>query len=474
MYMRSTRPLFFLLLLLNCHSVFAVDSSYAQAADAFIQDAFAGKKSCMVIGFIDTDGARIIAAGKLDNGTNRKPDGDTVFFIGSVSKTFTALLLQVMADRGEVKLDDPVASSLPDFVKVPEHNGRKITLVDLATQSSGLPFNADNMSGRDTREEYESYSAEQLYAFLNGFRLTRDPGAEFSYSNVGMSLLGHALSRKAGVSYESLIIDRICRPLQMESTCVHPSAEHKLRLAMGHEGSETSTPWNLDVYAPAGAIHSTANDLLKYAAAQAGLTSGPLTASIEKTHIIRYIDKYGLGPAGNGTFGQTAMCWVDRGALQPPGMQLLGHAGGAGSYHAWVGFDMKQHRGVVVLTTDNDLTVESIGWTLLQHKGLNTLSAKEFEHELVGIGVALDMNKQAKILSITKVYPNSAAAEAGLTAGTAIVKIDDRPLDDRSLNDCLALLRGQAGTKVQLELRAPNGSTKSAELTRKKFIVGQT
>lgn len=462
------------LVLLSCHSSFAIEEGYARSADAFIQDAFRSKKSCMVIGFIDADGAKVLSAGKLDNGTDAKPDGDSLFFIGSVSKTFTALLLQTMVDHGEVKLDDPVANYLPTFVKVPAHNGRPITLFDLATQSSGLPADPGNMTGKDVRAQYESYSADQLYAYLTDLHLSRDPGSEFEYSNVGMSLLGHALWRKAGTTYESLIIDRICRPLHMGDTCIHPSPQQMSRLAMGHdESGNSSPPWNLNVYAPAGAIHSTANDLLKYAAAQAGLTTCEITASIEKTHVIRHIDTRGLpGLAGTG-FGQTAMCWVDHGAFQPPGMQLLGHAGGAGSYHAWVGFDMKQHRGVVVLTTDNDLTVESIGWTLLQHKPLNAQSAKEFEHELVGIGAALDMNKQTHVLSMTKVFPNSPAADAGLTAGMTIHKIDNNPLDTRSLAECLQLLRGEAGTKVRLELHMADGSIKNVELIRKKFLVGQ-
>jgi D-alanyl-D-alanine-carboxypeptidase/D-alanyl-D-alanine-endopeptidase len=379
-----------------------------------------------------------------------------------------------MADRGDVKLDDPVKTYLPASVKVPDHNGKQITLFDLATQSSGLPFNADNMTGKDSKAEYESYSAQRLYTFLGGYHLVRDPGAEFGYSNVGMSLLGHALARQAGTTYESLIIDRICRPLKMESTCIHPSPQQMSRLAMGHdESGNPSPPWKLDIYEAAGAVHSTTNDLLNYAAAQVGLTTSEISASIEKTHIIRHIDTVGDLP-GNGTFGQTAMCWVDRGALQPPGMQLLAHAGGAGSYHAWVGFDTKQHRGVVVLSTDNQITVEAIGFTLLQHKPLTAQSAKEFDHELVGIGVALDMNKLSHALSITKVFPNSAAAEAGLTAGMTIHKIGDAAVDGKSLDDCLALLRGQAGSKVRLELSAPDGSPKSIELIRKKFLVGTT
>ena len=101
------------LVLLSCHSSFAIEEGYTRSADAFIQNTFRSKKSCMVIGFIDADGAKILSAGKLDNGIDVKPDGDSLFFIGSVSKTFTALLLQTMADPGEIKIDDPVCAARP-------------------------------------------------------------------------------------------------------------------------------------------------------------------------------------------------------------------------------------------------------------------------------------------------------------------------------------------------------------------------
>ena len=88
--------------------------------------------------------------------------------------------------------------------------------------------------------------------------------------------------------------------------------------------------------------------------------------------MLRYQDIEGIpGQGPLGLMGRTAMDWVDRGALQPPEMELLGHAGGAGSYHAWVGFDKRQRRGVVILTTANDFSAEAVGWTILQRLPLS-------------------------------------------------------------------------------------------------------
>jgi CubicO group peptidase (beta-lactamase class C family) len=93
----------------------------------------------IVVGVIDAHGRRVIAYGNLEKGDKRRLDGDTIFEIGSITKVFTALLAADMAQRGEVKLDDPIAKYLAASVKIPERNGRQITLVDLATHTSGLP-----------------------------------------------------------------------------------------------------------------------------------------------------------------------------------------------------------------------------------------------------------------------------------------------------------------------------------------------
>ena len=225
------------MLLLAAQFLAAAQNSFtdseADGLKAFLRDNFRQTNACMVIGLADEHGRRIFSAGRLDNSSDRKVNCDTVFFIGSVSKTFTTLLLQDMIERGEMKLDDPVAKYLPKSVKMPTHGGKEITLLHLATHTAGFPGNPDNMTGGNDKERYETYTVEKMYVFLSNYTLGRDPGTEFEYSNVGMALLGRVIALKAGTNFESLIVNRICRPLHMDSTCITLTTDMKARLAIG-------------------------------------------------------------------------------------------------------------------------------------------------------------------------------------------------------------------------------------------------
>ena len=116
----------------------------------------------IAVGIIDENGQRVITAGKLSTQQSQAPTGDTIFEIGSISKAFTAVLLADMVNRGEVKLDDPVSKYLPDSVKMPSFDGRVITLLDLTTQTSGLPRLPSNLKPADPENLYADYSVEQL------------------------------------------------------------------------------------------------------------------------------------------------------------------------------------------------------------------------------------------------------------------------------------------------------------------------
>ena len=135
----------------------------------------------IVVGVIDAKGRRVVVYGGLEKGDKRPLDGDTVFEIGSITKVFTSLLLADMAQRGEVRLDDPIAKYLPASAKVPERDGRQITLVDLATHTSGLPRMPANFRPKDPANPYADYSDEQLYSFLSSYDLIRDIGLKFEY-----------------------------------------------------------------------------------------------------------------------------------------------------------------------------------------------------------------------------------------------------------------------------------------------------
>jgi CubicO group peptidase (beta-lactamase class C family) len=470
-------PFFALLALcLGAHLPAAAQNYFTDAEAAgirsFLHTNFHQTNTCIVIGLVDERGTRIFSAGKLGDGTDREPDGDTVFFIGSLSKTFTTLLLEDMVERGQMQLEAPVARYLPDSVRMPTYAGEEISLLDLATHTAGFPINPNNMTGRDTKEQYETYTVEKMYAYLSSYTLRRAPGTEFEYSNLGMALLGHAIALKAGTNFESLLVNRICRPLHMDSTCVTLTSELTAHLAIGRDDSgRPSPPWKLQAYSPAGDIHSTANDLLKYVSAQAGLTPSKLTPLMQRTQVIRFIDSRGVpDQAGIITMGRTAMDWLDRNAYQPPGMELLGHAGGAGSYHAWAGFDKKQRRGVVAFSTA--VTVEPIGWTLLQRLPLTPDSFKEFARELVGLGFALDLDKETHTLHVTKVYPKSPASQAGLSAGLIIQKIGDVSTFGKTVAECLALLHPSGTSKIRLELVDPQRNvTNTVDVSRGKFVT---
>ncbi len=235
----------------------------------------------IVVGVIGPDGRRVIAYGHLEKGDPRPLNGDTIFEIGSATKVFTSLLLAYMVQRSEVGLDDPVAKYLPPGVKMPERNGRSITLIDLATHTSGLPRLPTNLMPKDPANPYADYSVEQLYQFLSTYQLTRDIGSQYEYSNLGGGLLGHVLARRARMDYEALVRSRICDPLGMNSTRITLTPEMKARLAAGHNAALQSVEnWDSPTLPGAGALRSTANDLLTFLAANLGYTKSPLAPAM--------------------------------------------------------------------------------------------------------------------------------------------------------------------------------------------------
>src|SRR6185369_7618589 len=188
----------------------------------------------IVVGLVDEKGTRVITYGKANQDGNRALDGNTVFEIGSVTKVFTATLLADMVERGEVSLNDPISKYLPKTVKTPTRDGKEITLLDLATQTSGLPRLPANFAPKDPGNPYADYSVDQLYAFLSSYTLTRGIGEKYEYSNLGVGLLGHILSLRAGTDYEALVRKRICQPLKMEDTGITLTPGMKTRLTTGH------------------------------------------------------------------------------------------------------------------------------------------------------------------------------------------------------------------------------------------------
>jgi CubicO group peptidase (beta-lactamase class C family) len=284
-------------------------------------------------------------------------NGNTLFEIGSITKTFTGSLLADMVARGEVKLDDPVAKFLPGSVHVPSRNGKEITLLDLATQSSGLPRLPNNMHPADFGNPYADYTVEQLYAFLDHYTLTRDIGEKYEYSNVGVGLLAHALSLRAGKSYGELLRERILEPLGMHDTMIELTPDAKARMAQGFDAMGTPVKlWDMPALPGMGALRSTANDMLKFLAANLDSTSTPIGRELAAAQMPRRAaDKSG---------NSLGLAWH---IVTVFGTTITWHNGGTGGFRTFIGMDRERHRGVIVLT-NSVITPDDIGFHLLEPK----------------------------------------------------------------------------------------------------------
>jgi CubicO group peptidase (beta-lactamase class C family) len=308
-------------------------------------------------GFGTTDGA----------GGGRKPDGDTIFEIGSITKVFTGITLADAVNRGEVKLEDPLPSMLPAEVRPGGELVQQVTLKHLATHTAGVPrLPADFWEQAKGAEAnpYAGYTTGELFEALKTIQLKRVPGSGYEYSNYGTAVLGQALAAKQGEPYEDLLQALILVPLGMGDTVLVVPEDRKGRLVSGYspQGEATSN-WHFDAFAPAGGLRSTANDMLKFVAAALKPGDNRLGAALQlslQVHSDVSLQKVGLGWHQLGTIEELTLWW---------------HNGGTGGYVSYLGIDPAHQTGVIVLANYGDalagkFEVDKIGVNIL------TLAAK--------------------------------------------------------------------------------------------------
>jgi CubicO group peptidase (beta-lactamase class C family) len=321
--------------------------SWQQKADELVKPLLEKKKlNQVVIGVIDRQGKRHILTYGEKPSELEKLDGNTIFEIGSISKVFTSLLLADAVVRGEVKLDDPVKNLLPDSVEVPKHDDKEITLEELACHCSGLPRAPGNLlarmlgSSKTFADPYAGYDEKMLYEALKKVKVKTPDRNNADYSNLGGGLLGFALSKKLSKSYESLVLERITLPLAMRDTKMTLSEGESKRLIPGHDqfGQPTHN-WNFqDTFAGAGALRSTANDMLTFLEVQMGRKASLLQKAMELTH-----QKH--AQMANGM--PVCLGWI---GSPPKEAAAWWHNGGTGGYSSFCLFRKEPAVGVVVLS----------------------------------------------------------------------------------------------------------------------------
>jgi D-alanyl-D-alanine-carboxypeptidase/D-alanyl-D-alanine-endopeptidase len=256
----------------------------------------------------------------------------TIFQIGSVTKVFTALLLADMAERGEVSLSDPASRYLPRATG-------SVTLVDLATHTSGLPRLPPGLRWyalMSPRDPYARYPLPQFVRAARRSLRTASGASPYAYSNYGFGLLGYLLGRAAGAAYETLMTERICTPLGLPDTTFEVPAASRDRVAQGHSGGRAVPVWHLGALAGAGGLYSTAADMAKFLQACLIAAASPLGSAIRATLAPRQEIPGGeIGLAWHHThYGDSGISW---------------HNGMTGGFSSMIAFDPARRLGIAAL-----------------------------------------------------------------------------------------------------------------------------
>ncbi|MFX1537358.1 MAG: serine hydrolase domain-containing protein [Promethearchaeota archaeon] len=349
------------------------------------------KNTGLVVGIVKDDQISVFGYGKVKETLAEPPQGDTLFEIGSVTKVFTTALLSLLISEELLNLDDPVCNLMPELSNLPA----EITLVRLATHTSGLPKMPSNIfwtTLRKRRNPYAQYPITKLLEYLSKYKPKRKLTDQIQYSNLGVALLGHVLAEKMGTSYEQAVVSKICDKLDLSDTRITLTSEQKERLSIPHSANgKPSQNWDMPAFAGAGALRSTVNDMLKFLVAHLGRPQSTLTDAIQVCHEKR---PGSFPPPGRlqkifsrlfrkrqefiQYFQGIALGWVI-GRMGAEGVQVYWHHGATGGYQAFIGFVKNTNKGIVILINRGPRFSELVnGISLADEIGFRVLELLHF------------------------------------------------------------------------------------------------
>jgi CubicO group peptidase (beta-lactamase class C family) len=305
-----------------------------------------GNPGGIVVALIDAKGVEFAQAGTFSADNPKRVNADSQFEIGSISKVFTATLLAESLRLRKVRLADPVG--LPFAPS-------RITYRQLVTHTSGLPNHPKDFAHSDPFNPYAAESMDRLVATFDS--LSSDAHeSPWSYSNLGLAVLGQALAKIWDTSYEEVLFSRVLEPLQLKSTTTSWRKADSARLAPGHTSEGRKINWDYTSYAPAGGMVSNARDLAHFVQASLGLVHSSLAADLlETTKPLKPVGDWG---------SRIGMVWnIDRWAERT----IVSHDGATGGYRSLVAFDPSAKRGIVVLANSSAEVID-LGRALLMDR----------------------------------------------------------------------------------------------------------
>jgi CubicO group peptidase (beta-lactamase class C family) len=323
-------------------------------ADSLALDHLQNAANCgMSIGIITGGKTEMYYYGSTNKKTERLPDAKTMYEIGSISKTFTGILLARAIIDGKVKPGDDIRKYLPGQYPNLQYNGTPITLTNLANHTSRLPrlpADLDKQPHYDPNDPYKNYSREMMYSYLHEIKIDTLPGTVNEYSNFAVALLGVILENIYHRRLEDLVTTYITTPAKMNDTKFTLSVHEKEKMATGYneDGNEV-WGWDMRAFNACGGLKSDMADMMKYLAANMTKAAPDIKLSHEQTYKDAHIAigrNWMLSPAKDGH-------------------TLIWHNGGTAGYRSFCGYIKDAGVGIVVLS-NSGADVDNIALPLLR------------------------------------------------------------------------------------------------------------
>lgn len=319
----------------------------------------AGGHVGLSIGVFDRGRTYFYNFGTTEMGASRPPTAATLYEIGSITKTFTSLLLAQAVVEKKVALNDDIRKYLDGQYPNLSYAGQPIRLVHLANTTSGLPDNLpdrpdlfrgklspDSLSAAYTRL-HKNYSRAQFYQDLHRVKLSRAPGAQPQHSNTAAQLVGYILERVYNMPYEQLVQRYILAPNGMSSTApVTAGLDSRAALqAKGYSRENHLTPFiALPDMLPAGGLRSTTTDMLKYVQLHLAKNNPAVQLTHQPTHGSLEEEAIGLN-------------WVITKSVDSK--RAFSHSGGTFGFASYCVLYPELNRGFVLLANKNTGSTES-------------------------------------------------------------------------------------------------------------------
>lgn len=304
------------------------------------------------IGILQNGQTHFYGYGETENGNGKIPNENTIFEIGSISKTFTASATLLWAESKGISLNTPVNNFLPSTIPALTKDNQKIELLHLLNHTSGLPRLSDDLDdGWNPKNPYAHYDSTKMYNYLKTYTLTRKPGALFEYSNLGMGLAGQILERQTGLTYEQIVKQYIAQPLGMTHTKITLTTEDLQNAAKPHDKKgKVVSYWDFKAYAGAGALRSNVKDMLLYAKKHLATPTDAIGMAFQKVRTNTY-----TGKGTDGSDYKIGLAWFE---LTIENQTVYVHDGGTGGFLSFIFICPAKNLAMVYLN-NNDNADES-------------------------------------------------------------------------------------------------------------------